>query len=182
MNHSLFARYSVVVLLDKKRRDAMPRPQKGDKLIGPYAKPKVRCSGWTYQPGTLEICSGEFISLDSDQWVAWLEQGLAFRVEQIYYLTDKPKSEPYYLSYTVRPERRQRGQLYWYPYKKYHNRRLDGTYLGKTKDVTLVHLDQLALQFLAQINPEVYTQVCRLGAVPIRKVPQPNLTLEVLRR
>lgn len=159
----------------------MPKPQKGARLVGPYAKPKVRCSGWAYQPGTLELRPGEFIPLDSAPWFAWLEQELAFRVEQVYYLKDQPGCEPYYVSYTVRPERRQRGQLYWYPYKKYHNRRLGGAYLGKTEEVTLAHLDQLAWQFLAQINPEVYAQLCRLGAVPVPKVSQPIPDLEVLR-
>jgi hypothetical protein len=159
----------------------MPKPQKGASLVGPYAKPKVRCSGWAYQPGTFELRPGEFIPLDSAPWFAWLQQKLAFRVEQIYYLSDRPGGTSYSVSYTVRPERRQRGQIYWYPYKKYHNRRLRGAYLGKTEEVTLARLDQLALQFLAQINPGVYAQVCRLGSVSSRKVPQPISDLEVLR-
>jgi hypothetical protein len=154
----------------------MPKSKKGKKLIGPYAKPKVRCSGWAYQPGTLELGRHEFISLDSPQWFAWLEQELAFRVEQVYYLADKSRPEPYFLSYTVRPERRQRGQVYWYPYKKYHNRRLQGTYLGKIETVTLAHLDHLALQFLAQIDPDFYYQVCQIGlfSFPKQSPPQPG--------
>jgi hypothetical protein len=141
----------------------MPKPKQGDKLSGPYAKPKVRCSGAAYRPGTLELGPDEFIALDSAQWFAWLKLKFAFRVEQVYYLADPSSLEPYYLHYTVRPEGRQRGQLYWYPYKKYHNRRLDGTYLGKTEAVTLAHLDQVALQFLSQIDPIFYHQVCQLG-------------------
>ncbi len=159
----------------------MPKPQKGDKLIGPYAKPKVRCSGWTYQPGTLELQPGEFIPLDSEQWFAWLEQGLAFRVEQVYYAGNNPRSTAYYLNYTVRPERRRRGRLYWYPYKKYHNRRLCGTYVGKTEELTLARLDQLARQFLAQIKPEFLAQSGQPAATSSRKVPQPNPDPEVLR-
>ena len=88
----------------------MPRPKKGNKLIGPYAKPKVRCSGSAYQPGSLELAANHFIRLDSAQWFTWLEQELAFRAEQVYYLANRPLSQPYFLSYTVRPERRQRGQ------------------------------------------------------------------------
>jgi hypothetical protein len=151
----------------------MPKPQKGDKLIGPYAKPKVRCSGCAYRPGTLELGPDEFIPLDSAQWFAWLEQELAFRVEQVYYLADQSRPEPYYLSYTARPERRQRGQVYWYPYKKYHNRRLRGTYLGKTEAVTLAQLDRLALQFLAQIDPDFYQQVCQVGLLSFSERPPP---------
>jgi len=141
----------------------MPKPKQGDKLIGPYAKPKVRCSGCAFQPGTLELSPDEFIALDSALWFAWLEQKFAFRVEQVYYLADQSNLDPYYLHYTVRPERRQRGQVYWYPYKKYHNQRLRGTYLGKTETVTLAHLDQLPLQFLSQINPDFYQQVYQIG-------------------
>jgi hypothetical protein len=151
----------------------MPKPKKGDKLIGPYAKPKVRCSGWTYQPSSLELGPDEFIPLDSAPWFAWLKQELAFRVEQVYYLADKSRPNPYSLSYTVRPERRQRGQVYWYPYKKYHNQRLRGTYLGKIEMVTLAHLDQLALQFLAQIDPDFYHQVCLVGLLAFPKQVPP---------
>jgi len=151
----------------------MPKPKKGDKLVGPYAKPKVRCSGWAYRPGTLELSPEHLILLDSVQWFVWLEQEFAFRVEQVYYLADKSSLEPYPLSYTVRPERRQRGQLYWYPYKKYHNQRLYGTYLGKTEMVTLAHLDQLALQFLAQIDPDFYHLVCQVGLLAFPKQTPP---------
>jgi len=151
----------------------MPKPKKGGTLIGPYAKPKVRCSGAAYRPGTLELGPDEFIALDSAQWFAWLAQEFAFRVEQVYYLADKSRLEPYYLSYTVRPEGRQRGQVYWYPYKKYHNRRLRSTYLGKTEAVTLARLDQLALQFLAQIDPDFYHQVCQVGLRSFKKRTPP---------
>lgn len=152
----------------------MPRPAPGSKLTGPLAKPKVRGSGWTYQPGTLELDLEEWIKVDSSQWFAWLQQAQPFRVVQAYYLTSQTSLEPYYLSYTVRPERRQRGQLYWYAYKKYHNRRLHGTYLGPAQAVTLVHLDQLAWQFLAQIDPIFYAQAQQVGLVDWRKVPQPG--------
>lgn len=147
----------------------MPKPKKGDKLVGPYAKPKVRCSGFSFQPGTLGFAPDEFIPLDSADWFAWLDLKLAFRVEQVYYLADRPGLEPYYLRYTVRPEHRQRGQVYWYPYKKYHNRRLHSTYLGKIEMVTLARLDQVALQFLAQIDPDFYQQVCHVGLLAFPK-------------
>jgi hypothetical protein len=151
----------------------MPKPIQGDTLIGPYAKPKVRCSGSAYQPGTLQLAPHHFIRLDSPQWFSWLEQEFAFRVEQVYYLVNRPLTEPYFLSYTVRPERRQRGQLYWFPYKKYHNRRLRSTYLGKIEAVTLAHLDQLAWQFLAQIDPDFYHQVCQVGVLSFPKRSPP---------
>jgi hypothetical protein len=152
----------------------MPKPQKRAKLIGPSAKPKVRGSGWAYQPGTLELGPTEFISLGSALWLAWLQQELAFRVEQVYYLANKSGLNPYFLSYTVRPERRQRGQVYWYPYKKYHNQRLYGSYLGKIEAVTLAHLDQVALQFLAQIDPAFYHQVCQIGLYSFPNRPPPH--------
>jgi hypothetical protein len=75
--------------------------------------------------------------------------------------------------HTVRPECRQRGQLYWYPYKKYHNQRLHTTYLGKTQAVTLARLDHLALQFLAQIDPDFYHQVCQVGLRSFKKCRPP---------
>lgn len=156
----------------------MSKPKQGDRLIGPYAKPKVRGSGWAYQPGTLELGPDQFIPLDSAHWLAWLKQELAFRVEQVYYLANQSGLEPYFLSYTVRPERRQRGQVYWYPYKKYHNRRLDGTYLGKIEAVTLAHLDQAALQFLAQIEPDFYHQVCQIGLRSFPNRPPPPSSQE----
>ncbi|MCL4275997.1 MAG: hypothetical protein KJZ77_19150 [Anaerolineales bacterium] len=153
----------------------MPRPTQGDKLVGPYAKPKVRGSGWAYQPGTLQLSQDEFIPLDSPAWLAWLDQQLAFRFEQVYYVAGLGLAEPVYLSYTVRPERRQRGQGYWYAYKKYHNQRLPGTYLGQTESLTLANLDRLALHFLALINPVFFDQVCQVGLVRFGKVPQPDL-------
>ena len=152
----------------------MPRPRRGDRLIGPHAKPKVRGSGWAYQPGSLQLSQDEFIALDTPAWFAWLDQKLAFRFEQVYYLVGSSLAEPVYLSYTVRPERRQRSQGYWYAYKKYHNQRLSGTYLGQTDSLTLAHLDQLALHFLAQIQPTIYEQVCQLSLVRFRQVPQPD--------
>jgi hypothetical protein len=141
----------------------MPKSTQNRKLIGPYAKPKVRASGWAFQPGTLQLNPNQFIPLDTPAWFQWLELKLAFRVEQVYYLVNQSPPDPFFLSFTVRPEPRQRGQLYWYAYKKYHNRRLHPTYLGRTKDVTLYHLDQLALQFLAQINPDFYQKIFQLG-------------------
>lgn len=157
----------------------MPRPTPGDKLVGPSAKPKVRGSGWAYQPGTLQLSHDEFIPLDSLAWLAWLEQQLAFRFEQVYYVASLGLAEPVYLSYTVRPECRQRGQWYWYAYKKYHNQRLSGTYLGRTESLTLATLDRLALNFLALINPLFYEQICQVGLVRFRKVPQPDLGSEL---
>jgi hypothetical protein len=151
----------------------MSKPKPGDKLIGPYANPKVRGSGCAFQPGTLELGPDQFIPLDPTPWFAWLAQQLAFRVEQVYYLANKAGLEPYFLSYTVRPECRQRGQVYWYPYKKYHHRRLQGTYLGPIEAVTLAHLDQVALQFLAQIDPDFYQQVCQVGLLTFPKPAPP---------
>lgn len=152
----------------------MPRATPGTKLIGPYAKPKVRGSGWAYQPGTLQLGQDDFIQLDTPAWFVWLGQELAFRFEQVYYVARTGLAEPVYLSYTVRPERRQRGQLYWYAYKKYHNQRLPGAYLGQTHRLTLAQLDQLALQFLAHLHPSYYVQVCQFGLMSFRPVPHPD--------
>ena len=145
---------------------------KHNKLIGPYAKPKVRVSGCAFQPGTLELTPDQFIPLDTPAWFQWLQLQFAFRVEQVYYLADR--SQPVFLYYTLRPERRQRGQLYWFPYKKYHNRRLHPTYLGKTEIVTLANLDHLAWQFLAQINPDFYQQLGQLDLPCFPKKPPPE--------
>jgi len=156
----------------------MPRPTRGDHLLGPSAKPKVRGSGSAFQPGTLELNRQQFIVLDTPAWFAWLEQQLAFRFQQVYYVAGLSLADPVYLSYTVRPERRQQGPIYWYAYKKHHNRRLRGTYLGQTNNVTLAPLDQLALQFLSQIDPVFYQQVCQRGLVRFRKEP-PDLNLKL---
>jgi hypothetical protein len=56
-----------------------------------------------------------------------------------------------------------------------HNRRLQGTYLGQAQAVTLLQLDQLAWQFLAQIDPVFYAQAQQVGLLDWRKVPQHNL-------
>jgi hypothetical protein len=152
----------------------MAKPTASHKLIGPYAKPKVRGSGCVFQPGTLALSQNEFLPLDTPAWFAWLQHKLAFRFEQAYYLVGASPTDPFYLSYTVRPERRQRGPVYWYGYKKYHNQRLPGMYLGKTDQVTLDHLDQLALHCLAHIKPLFYRQVCLVGLVRFRTVPPPD--------
>ena len=144
----------------------MPRPEKGAKLIGPYAKPKARCSHLAYRPGTLQVSEDDYIAVGSPAWLEWLQRGLAVRVEQVYRTSNQ--TEPYYVTYTLRPERRQRGGLYWYAYKKHQKRRLRA-YLGQTEAISLPKLEAVALQFLAHMSPELYAEVTRQGDSPPEK-------------
>jgi hypothetical protein len=144
-------------------------------LTGPYAKPKVRGSGCLFQPATLEHPADHFLPLDSPAWFAWLKNEVAFRVEQVYHLANTSQSDPFFLRFTVRPERRQRGQLYWYAYKKYHNRRLSGSYLGPSSAVTLYHLDRLASRYLAQIDPDFHLRVAQIGLLTQATYSDPSI-------
>lgn len=77
--------------------------------------------------------SGENLSLELDSlaWFAWLAGITSF--------TFHGQAGPY----TARQEVVQRGTRYWYAYLRI-NRRLHKKYLGKTADLTLAHLEQVA--------------------------------------
>jgi hypothetical protein len=68
---------------------------------------------------------------DSPDWFAWLAQLNSFHFQG--------KSG----HFTARQERKQRGDTYWYAYRKAHKTRLK-RYLGTTEKLTLAHLEQTA--------------------------------------
>jgi LuxR family maltose regulon positive regulatory protein len=77
--------------------------------------------------------SGEALSLipDSPAWFAWLAEGLSFAF--------RGQAG----SYTARLEAVQRGERYWYAYVRM-GQKLRKKYLGKTADLTLARLEQVA--------------------------------------
>jgi hypothetical protein len=95
---------------------------------------------------------------DSPDWFAWLAQLGSFHFQG--------KSG----HCTARQERKQRGDAYWYAYRKAHARRLK-RYLGTTDKLTLVFLEQIAGNL----------HEAALGAIPVdealnvrSKVPPPE--------
>jgi hypothetical protein len=68
---------------------------------------------------------------DSPEWFAWLAQLNSFHFQG--------KGG----HFTARQERKQRGETYWYAYRKAHKIRLK-RYLGTTAKLTLAHLEQAA--------------------------------------
>src|SRR5947209_9334441 len=91
---------------------------------------------WSTASQTYELSgqqSGEPLTLvlDSPAWFAWLAQqrSFAFRGQAG--------------SYTARQEAVQRGERYWYAYLR-TSQKLRKKYLGKTADLTLARLEQVA--------------------------------------
>lgn len=71
------------------------------------------------------------LASEEPSWLAWLEQAssFAFHGQQG--------------SFTARKETKQRGSVYWYAYRK-HEGTLVKKYLGKTADLTLTRLEEMA--------------------------------------
>src|SRR5947209_3643461 len=91
---------------------------------------------WSTALETYELSGsepGEALSLvpDTPAWFAWLAgvSSFAFRGQAG--------------SYTARHEAVQRGERYWYAYRR-TGQKLRKTYLGKTADLTLARLEQVA--------------------------------------
>jgi LuxR family transcriptional regulator, maltose regulon positive regulatory protein len=89
---------------------------------------------------------------ESPAWFAWLEQvsSFAFRGKGGHY--------------TARKEKRPRGEAYWYAYVG-AEKKLTKKYLGKTADVTLARLEQVAVALAGQ------------GPAPGRDLPTGTTTL-----
>jgi hypothetical protein len=68
---------------------------------------------------------------DSPAWFTWLSQRTSF------HFTGK------HGHFTVRQERKQRGETYWYGYRKVAGRQLK-RYLGTTDKLTQAHLEEVA--------------------------------------
>src|SRR5947209_12262178 len=86
---------------------------------------------------------GERLSLvpDSPAWFAWLSELPSFGFHGKYG------------SYTARQERRERGERYWYAYRR-TGQKLRKKYLGRTNDLTIDRLEQVARGLHAeQISP-----------------------------
>jgi LuxR family transcriptional regulator, maltose regulon positive regulatory protein len=93
-----------------------------------YAHAQVR---WFEQAQTYLLSIGDQVSeqaLTSD----WLEQTNSFSFHS-----------RWGMHYTVRKQRVQRGSSYWYAYRRLHGR-LVKRYLGRTADLTLARLEQIA--------------------------------------
>ena len=91
---------------------------------------------WLDQDQVYELSTStceEMVRLTSEEptWFAWLEKAssLAFHGQQG--------------SFTARKETKQRGSVYWYAYRK-HEGTLVKKYLGKTADLTLTRLEEMA--------------------------------------
>ncbi len=80
---------------------------------------------------------------DSPDWFSWLASLSSFHFQG--------KSG----HFTARQERKQRGDAYWYAYRKAHTQRLK-RYLGRTDKLTLAFLEQTAHDL----------QEAALGAIP----------------
>jgi len=89
---------------------------------------------------TLATPQGESISLDTQDWFAWLKQGTSFSYSGTHPL----------IRLTVRREKR-RQQFYWYAYCKWESK-LHNVYLGKSRQLTQQRLDHACLTIEQRIN------------------------------
>ena len=92
---------------------------------------------------------------DSPEWFAWLEQVSSFAFSG--------KSG----HYTARKETKQRGALYWYAYRKTQGK-LAKKYLGKTADLTLALLEEVA----GLLPAERATAASRRESATVSPAPQ----------
>src|SRR6266568_6135341 len=103
---------------------------------------------WSVEPG------GEVLSLipDSTAWFAWLTElpSFAFHGQEG--------------SCTARLEAVQRGERYWYAYRR-TGQKLRKKYLGKTADLTLARLEQVA----RVLHPEQDDTILPDTALPPRQ-------------
>src|SRR2546430_10434067 len=71
------------------------------------------------------------IAPESPAWFAWLAERSSFAFHG------------QAGSYTARQERKARGERYWYAYRR-TGQKLRKKYLGKTDELTVAHLEQIA--------------------------------------
>jgi LuxR family maltose regulon positive regulatory protein len=119
-------------------------------------KPLVRDGILLYQADTRE----ETISVGSDAWRAWLDDALT---------TDFRVWDPHG-SFTVRKERRQRGDAYWYAYRRREGR-LIKRYLGRSRALTRESLEIVA----ARLDAGPLGPTRRFAPSPQNTRPLPQL-------
>jgi hypothetical protein len=86
------------------------------------------------QAGKLEIEDGASFKVESQRWFKWLESHSSFRYA--------PASSN--APYTCRKEKANRGEAdYWYGYRKVAGK-LHKRYLGRTSDLTVGRLEEVA--------------------------------------
>lgn len=92
--------------------------------------------------GILSPEDGAVISIDSQQWFEWLSSNPSFRY------TPTSSNAPY----TCRKEKSNKGEAdYWYGYRKVGGK-LHKRYIGRTSDLTLGRLEEVAA--LLDIPPQ----------------------------
>lgn len=91
------------------------------------------------------------IAPEGPAWYKWLDQisSFAFWGKSVHY--------------TARKEHRPHGEGYWYAYLS-ANKKLSKRYLGKTSDLTLMRLEEVASELLARSGQEVTVRQERRGA------------------
>ena len=102
-------------------------------------KPAIAHVAWNAQTDSYqvhekahEVASPTSIDFESQAWQSWLEQrpSFAFSSRQGH-------------RFTARKETRARGNIYWVAYRKVSGK-LTHTYIGRTGDITLARLEQVA--------------------------------------
>src|SRR5690242_1257828 len=102
-----------------------------------YAQSQLR---WSEQAQTYLLYIGDQVSeqvLSSD----WLEQVASFSFHS-----------RWGMHYTVRKQKVQRGSSYWYAYRRLHGR-IVKRYLGRTVDLTLARLEEVACLLESTSDP-----------------------------
>lgn len=125
-----------------------------------YAHSQLRWSGQTqeYVLSTGDHAGKQAFSSE------WLEQIASFSFHS-----------RWGMSYTARKQRVQRGSSYWYAYRRLHGR-LIKRYLGKTADLTLARLEEVAhLLESASISPQPPSRPDQELAAPQPAPPAPYM-------
>jgi LuxR family transcriptional regulator, maltose regulon positive regulatory protein len=132
--------------------------------------------GYTLTNGALPLSSE--IPLSHQAWQAWLQTVSSFAFEN--------RSGEHY---TIRKERLQRGDAYWYAYRSIGGR-TKKRYLGRTADLSFERLEELSARFTEQkqqvLTPKGGRATCRSAPVlaPFleTKLHPPRLSAQLVER
>lgn len=101
--------------------------------------PKVQ--GTSLIPGAGQEPTGRRVEVGSEQWFEWLEKNPSFTFESL----DSAAN------FSARREQRQ-GSWYWYAYRR-KNGKLRSAYLGRTEELNLDRLNEIAFTLDASLSP-----------------------------
>ena len=130
---------------------------------------------WSQQAHAYELSGGENsvlreITSEDPAWFAWLHSISSFAFHS--------RSGAHY---TVRKEHVQRNGPYWYGYRSYHRRTVK-RYLGRTTDLSLTRLEEVAERFTDAVPSHIAESSQPSSPLPVSRLHPPRLPLALVER